>query len=103
MRSLFFNMKSLQENYLLPCAYKTLFGINCPICGFQRALLLLLHGQFVQSFKMYPPLLPCLFLLAFFVLHLLNKRLIKRTFLVYYSVIVLATIVVSYAYGNLLR
>jgi len=83
-------------NQLLPCAYKSLFGIDCPICGFQRALVLLLHGDIKQSFLIYPPLLPAVFLIMIFVLHLLNNKLLNRKFLIYYSSFVLTIIIVNY-------
>jgi len=84
------------DNYLLPCAYKTLFGIDCPMCGFQRAFLLLLRGEVKQSFYMYPPLFPTLFLLLIFALYLFNNKLVKRKFLIYYSSFVLTVITVNY-------
>ena len=83
-------------NHLLPCAYKSLFGIDCPICGFQRALVLLLHGDIKQSFLIYPPLLPAVFLIMIFALHLLNNKLVNRKFLIYYSSFVLTIITVNY-------
>ena len=83
-------------NHLLPCAYKSLFGIDCPICGFQRALVFLLHGDIKQSFLIYPPLLPAAFLIIIFALHLLNNKLVKRIFLIYYSLFVLIIITVNY-------
>ena len=88
--------KLLLEIKLLPCAYKALFGIECPICGFQRSLLYLFKGNFIDSFKMYPPLLPTIFLLIFFIIHLFSKVLIKRRFLEYYSSIVLAIVTINY-------
>lgn len=84
------------ENYLLPCAYQSLFGIECPICGFQRALVLLLRGDIKQSFFMYAPLLPVIFLLIIFVLHLFNKKLVNRNILIYYSSFVIIIITVNY-------
>ena len=83
-------------NYLLPCAYKSLFGIDCPICGFQRALVWLLNGDFTQSFSIYPPLLPVVVLMVIFSLHLLKRKLISRKFLNYYSLFVLTFISVNY-------
>ena len=83
-------------NHLLPCAYKSLFGIDCPICGFQRALVLLLHGDIKQSFLIYPPLLPAVFLMMTFALHLLNNKLVNRNILIYYSSFVLTFITVNY-------
>ncbi|MGN0227353.1 MAG: DUF2752 domain-containing protein [Paludibacteraceae bacterium] len=40
---------------LLPCAYKQLFGFSCPLCGFQRSMLLLCKGQVWDSICMFPP------------------------------------------------
>ena len=45
------------EKYMFPCLSKTLFGIECLGCGFQRSLVLFLQGDFSASFKMYPALL----------------------------------------------
>lgn len=49
---------------LLPCAWKDLFGICCPLCGFQRSVLLLLKGEVMNSFLMFPPLFPMLIALC---------------------------------------
>lgn len=48
------------SNHLLPCAYNQLFGIQCPICGLQRSIILLLQGKILESIYMYPPLFPML-------------------------------------------
>lgn len=42
------------EDYMLPCLNKKLFGFECMGCGFQRSINLLLHGDFVGAFYMYP-------------------------------------------------
>lgn len=42
------------EDYMIPCLNKKLFGIDCPGCGLQRSVLLLLKGEFVAAFYMYP-------------------------------------------------
>lgn len=42
------------EKYMIPCLSKTLFGVECLGCGFQRALLLLLKGEWSAAFAMYP-------------------------------------------------
>lgn len=42
------------ESYMLPCLNKKLFGFECMGCGIQRALSLLIHGDFIAAFKMYP-------------------------------------------------
>ena len=86
---------------LLPCAYKQLFGIDCPLCGGQRSLLLMMNGDFEKSFLMYPPLIPVLLLMA----HLINSTFIPRRFLVRPTTIVLIIVMVNYiftlAFGHL--
>ncbi len=46
------------SEHLLPCFYKQVFGISCPLCGCQRSVILLCEGRFWDSMKMFPPLLP---------------------------------------------
>jgi hypothetical protein len=46
-------MSSLND-YMLPCLNKKLFGFECMGCGFQRSLSLIIHGDFVSAFYMYP-------------------------------------------------
>src|SRR5579863_1603769 len=84
------------QNHLLPCAFKTLFGIDCPICGFQRALLLLLQGNFTDSFKMYPPLIPCLLFLLVISVYCINKQAVKPLLLKASFYSVLAVIFINY-------
>jgi hypothetical protein len=53
------------QNHLLPCPFKYLTGIDCPGCGFQRAVIALLRGDLHQSFKLYPPAIPLLLFFAY--------------------------------------
>ena len=43
--------------------------MDCPGCGLQRSLALLLKGEFVESFLMYPGLFPMMALFGFLVLN----------------------------------
>ena len=52
------SLDSFIEDNMLQCQFKEITGVDCPGCGFQRAVLLLLKGDFVGSFVMYPALLP---------------------------------------------
>lgn len=58
------------QDHLLPCPFKYLTGIDCPGCGFQRALLALLRGDLHGSFFIYPPTIP---LLLFFIYGIADK------------------------------
>jgi hypothetical protein len=62
------------KDYLLPCMFKSWFGIDCIGCGIQRATLLLLEGDFVAAFKMYPPIYSMLLLFISLGLHLFEKK-----------------------------
>lgn len=53
------------ENYMLPCLNKQIFGIDCPGCGIQRSISLLLEGEFITAFKMFPAIYTIIIFLAF--------------------------------------
>jgi hypothetical protein len=44
--------------------------MDCPGCGLQRSILMLLKGDFVASLHMYWATIPILLMFAFLVLHL---------------------------------
>ena len=52
------------NDHLLRCPVQALLGIDCPGCGFQRALLALLQGDLQGCWEMYPPMLPFLATMA---------------------------------------
>jgi hypothetical protein len=89
-------MMNFFEEHLLPCAFKSIFGVDCPICGFQRALLLLVQGDFIGSIKMYSPLLPVLFLIAMSLIRTIKPNRVGKTFLSHYGIFVLAVIMINY-------
>lgn len=51
------------EAHQLPCLFKATFGIECPGCGFQRAVILGMKGQLMASIAAWPGLLPLLIFL----------------------------------------
>jgi len=61
------------EEFLLPCLNKQLFGIECYGCGSQRAVLLLLDGEFTAAFRMFPAIYSILILLIFILYNLFYK------------------------------
>lgn len=58
---------------MLSCPYKYLTGIDCPGCGFQRALLSLIKGEFLESILYYPALIPLLIMALYLILHLIFR------------------------------
>ena len=61
------------EDYMLPCLSKTFFGLECLGCGFQRSFLLLINGNFIDAFKMYPAIYTLLALFIFTMINLKTK------------------------------
>jgi hypothetical protein len=66
-------MISWLQDHLLICPFKYLTGIDCPGCGFQRAVLLLLKGNIYESIVIYPPAIP----IILFFIYLLIERFLK--------------------------
>lgn len=56
-----------------PCFYKNNFGFECLGCGFQRSVIELLKGNFIESIKLYPALIPFILTFIFLALHLKFK------------------------------
>lgn len=48
------------------CPLVLMVGLPCPACGFTRALLLVLQGQFVPAFYMHPMIYMALLFLIYF-------------------------------------
>ncbi len=55
------------EDFMLPCLNKKLFGIDCPGCGLQRSVGLLIKGDFTAAFHMYPAIYSIIVLLLFLI------------------------------------
>ncbi|MET3731679.1 DUF2752 domain-containing protein [Moheibacter stercoris] len=80
----------------LSCKIKDTTGIECPGCGIQRSFELLINGHFVESFKMYPALLPLLFTLGILAYHTFRGNLKTLAILKYSFIISVAIMLISY-------
>ena len=61
------------EEHMLPCMNKKLFGVECMGCGTQRSIDLLLHGDFVGAFKMFPAIYTMILFAIILILHFVDK------------------------------
>lgn len=86
------------ENHQQACFYKSIFGIECPGCGMQRAFIELLKGNFCQSFLLFPALMPVLIMFAFLVLHLIFKFKQGARILLYMFIGNTSIVIFSYLY-----
>lgn len=57
------------ERHMGSCPWKRI-GIECMGCGMQRSFILLLKGEFVASFLMYPSLYTLIIMFGFLFVHL---------------------------------
>jgi hypothetical protein len=87
---------------MFPCISKTLLGIECLGCGFQRAFLLLIQGNFGGAFKMYPAIYSSLLLLFFIGLHFLNRNQNYKKTLLILVIINSVFMIVGYYYKHFL-
>ncbi|HET8810529.1 MAG TPA: DUF2752 domain-containing protein [Flavobacteriaceae bacterium] len=84
------------EKYMLTCPTKKYLGFDCLGCGLQRSVFLLLKGEFVEAFYMYPAIYPMLllgFTIAFHQFFPL-KHIVKIVWVV--GILTAATMVGSY-------
>lgn len=92
------NITSWLESHQLPCPFKQLTHLDCPGCGFQRSVVLLLKGDIPGSFFMYPALIPILLLFTMLVLHVILKFRNGANILKYMYFFCTGIILVSYIY-----
>lgn len=86
------------EEYMLPCTSKQLFGIECMGCGTQRAIALLLKGEFVKAFQVYPAIYTFILLFSLILLHLIDKNRNYTRFITIIAILNAFIMVVSYFY-----
>jgi len=84
------------ESNMHSCPYVHLFGVECPGCGMQRALIELLKGNFMESLELYPALLPMVLLFSTLIVHLVFKLKYGAEILKYLFLFTVLIIVVSY-------
>ncbi len=84
---MFKNSINWLEQHQLPCLYKAFFGIECPGCGTQSALIELLKGNLAESFRAWPPLAPMMFMILYLIAFLIFRfkngiTILKITFII---------------------
>lgn len=81
---------------MLPCLNKTLFGFECMGCGFQRSLLLIFQGNFIDAFQMYPAIYSLIALFIYIGLNIFFKFKNSNKVIGAIAVLTVATIITSY-------
>lgn len=86
------------DGRMLSCPSKSLAGITCPGCGFQRAFVDLLRGDIAGSWEHYPPLLPFLLTMLLLVFFLVSRYRYRLQMVVGAFFTTVIFIVVNYLY-----
>lgn len=91
------------QDHLLPCPFKYFTGVDCPGCGFQRAVVALLKGNIAQSFSFYPAAIPLLLIFMYGIadgFYKLDTRegIIKKTSFVIAASIILVSYTLKMAH-----
>lgn len=84
------------EDYMIPCMNKTVFGVECLGCGTQRAFALLIKGEFVEAFKMFPAIYTTLLFFLIVILHFVDKSRSYHKKLIFLAICNALIMVISY-------
>lgn len=84
------------ENNLMSCSWKEYLGQECMGCGMQRAIILLLKGDFIGSFKMYPALFTLILMFVYLAFHLKFNYKKGHLILLYLFILNVIIILINY-------
>lgn len=91
------------EEYMLPCLNKKLFGFDCLGCGLQRSIALLIKGEFVDAFLMYPAVYPLILLMSVITFNIFKKIKYFNKIITILAILTVSTIIVSFIIKNLIN
>jgi hypothetical protein len=86
---------------MIPCLFKTLFGIECLGCGLQRAIVLILKGNLIEAFFMYPAIYMIFLFAGMMIFNTLSKRKSQSKSLSIVGILTGFFILGGYIYKNL--
>jgi hypothetical protein len=84
------------EDFMLPCLNKKLFGFECMGCGLQRSLSLLIHGDFLGAFYMYPAIYSLIALFTCIGINIFFKFKHANKIINALAILSVATIIISF-------
>ena len=89
------------EEYMLPCMWKKTFNVECMGCGMQRSIALILKGDFVAAFYMYPAINTLIAMFTFLLFHIKyhfknGHKIILGLFIINISIIVISFLIKTF-------
>ena len=91
------------EDYMLPCLNKTVLGIECAGCGFQRSIALLIQGDLIQAFLMYAAIYPILGLVGIIVTNIFFKLKNYNKIITILAILTITFIICNYIIKTLIN
>ena len=86
------------DDFMLPCMNKSIFGFDCLGCGTQRALLLILKGEFVEAFYMFPAIYTTILFIFILAINFIDKSRNYHKIIIGLALTNAVIMVVSYIY-----
>lgn len=86
------------EDFMLPCMHKSLFGFECMGCGTQRALYLLMNGQFIEAFYMFPAIYTTILFFVVVGLNFIDKSRNYHKIIISLAIINALIMIIAYFY-----
>lgn len=83
---------------MVPCLNKKIFGVDCPGCGTQRALVLIADGEFVAAFHMFPAIYTTILLFVFIGLHFLDRSHKYHKLIIGLAIVNAVITIIAYIY-----
>jgi hypothetical protein len=84
------------EQHLFKCTIKSTFGIDCPGCGSQRALISLLKGNIAESISYHAALIPFIITIFLLLIQLIKKHPNGGTWVMWSFIITSAITLIQY-------
>ena len=86
------------EDFMIPCINKTLFGVDCFGCGTQRAFLLILKGEFLEAFYMFPAIYTTILFFIILGLNFMDKSRNYHKIIILLAIMNAVIMIISYFY-----
>jgi hypothetical protein len=86
------------DDYMLPCMNKSIFGMDCMGCGTQRALILIIKGEFIEAFYMFPAIYTTILFFIFLGLNFAHKSYNYHKIIITLAITNAVIMIASYFY-----
>lgn len=93
------------ESHLFTCIFKSSFGVECPGCGTQRALIALLKGDILSSLQYHAGVIPfILTIIALFIQlklkHVNGSKIVMWLFIATTTITIAQYILKQFVFSN---